>query len=514
MTQGIKNMEQLLSKNKTQNNTIYILEGASHLKNEQVNILNSIEMSFTKMKNNSFFIYLKKTKKTLNSKYNDEIALICIFETGIKCQFINEKKLIGNEDLVKIDIDKTMYFPSIDADIKKVTSYILNKNAMEIELFFKRIINIASDQIWTSRVLDFVLLIEKHLQDNIFFDIVRRLRDVYYERTDFHTAYNYSKILRRNNKREIEQEIDDKYKEADELNHCGSISESRKLFSEVAKKILGDNNKNLKKGLEALTEVYNISYWLLDMKNLEQSIDKTISRYFPNGDENILSERDLYPYYNCLNRKMVVQYFLGKYADAEKTFQFNLETVKLDNYIAFAYMDSARGLYNKNILEAYKRIKKALEHLEKLFYQGKEMRRYYDCLIEKAYVEFILSERNDRFAKIKNLSNAVYNAKKFGYRSITQKSYFKLAACHIVLGDINQADYFLNKIVNNPYFSEAPRNQLMYNELRKGYYHLLNNDLKNRHNIQSDFCDAEQSIEFKCYRDEKNSNFFIETRMW
>lgn len=121
------------------------------------------------MKNNSFFIYLKKPKKTLNLKYNDEIALICIFETGIKCQFINENSLIGNEDLVKIDIDKTMYFPSIDADIKKVKTYILNKNAMEIELFFKRIINIASDQIWSSRVLDFVLLIEKHLQDNIFF---------------------------------------------------------------------------------------------------------------------------------------------------------------------------------------------------------------------------------------------------------------------------------------------------------------------------------------------------------
>lgn len=514
MTYGIKNMEQLLSKSNTHNNTIYILEGSSHLKKEQIKILSSIETSFTKMKNNSFFIYLKKSKKTLNTKYNDEIALIGIFETGIQRHFINENNLKENEELVRIDIDKTMYYPSVNIDIKKVKEYILNKNNIEIESFFKRVINIASNQMWSSRVLDFVLLIEKDLQADIFFGIVRRLRDVYYERTDFYAAYNYSKILCRNVNRNIEQEIDDKYKEADELNHCGSISESRKIFSEVAEKILGENTKNLKKGLEALTEVYNISYWLLDMNNLEQSIDQTINRYFPNGDENILSERDLYPYYNCLNRKMVVQYFLGKYADAEKTFQLNLETVKLDNYIAFAYMDSARGLYNKNIAEAYKRIKKAIKYLEKLFHRRKEMRRYYDCLIEKTYVEFILSERNERFTKIKNLNNAIYNAKKAGYRSITQKSYFKLAACHIVLGDIKQADYFLNKIVNNPYFSEAPRNQLMYNELRKGYYHLLNNDLKNRHNIQSDFCDVEQSIEFKCYRDEKNSDFFIETRMW
>lgn len=515
MKYGVNNMEHMLSRNKTPNNVIYILENIFHLDENQKYILKSFESAFAEKSNNSFIIYQKNSKTFSMKNYNDEIALVGIFETGVKSQFIDKKMLLGKEDLIKIDIDKTVYFPSLNVDIIKIKSFILKKNIDDIEAFFDKIINISSSQIWSSRVLDFVLLIEDHLPEDIFFDFVRRLRDVYYERTDFHSAYNYSKILCKDLNKSIDQEIDDKYKEADELNHCGSIVESRKIFAKVAKKILKrKDNKYFKKGLEALTEVYNISFWLLDVKNLVSSIDETINIYFSNVDDNILVERDIYPYYNCLNRKMVVQYFLGEYDDAEITFLFNLKTVKLDNYIAFAYMDSARGLYNKDIYNAYKRIKKAMKYLEKLFNQGKEMRRYYDCLIEKAYVEFILSEQNERLDKIKNLSNAVYNAKKFGYRSITQKSYFKLAACFMVLGDIEQTNYFLNKIIDNPYFSEAPRNQFMYNELMKGYYHLKSNDLKNQHNIQSDFCGADQSIEFKCNQNERNSNFFIETRMW
>lgn len=88
--------------------------------------------------------------------------------------------------------------------------------------------------------------------------------------------------------------------------------------------------------------------------------------------------RELYPYYNCLNRKMVTQYLLNKYEDAEITFKEILNKTKLNNYIAFAYMDSARGLYNKDISTAYERIKKATEYLENLFQKGDEIRRYYD----------------------------------------------------------------------------------------------------------------------------------------
>lgn len=78
-----------------------------------------------------------------------------------------------------------------------------------------------------------------------------------------------------------------------------------------------------------------------------ESINKTITEYFPNGIQPKSSVREQYPYYNCLNRKMVTEYLLELYDEAEMTFQLCIKESKLKNYIAFAYMDSARGLYKK-----------------------------------------------------------------------------------------------------------------------------------------------------------------------
>lgn len=511
---GLNSLDDLLLQNRTPENVIYIIENTFQLKEEQKKFLAKIELTFSSMQKNSHIIFQDNSKKLLKNDYNDDIALVGIFETGVKYQYLNIKNLEEKESLVVMDIDNSLYYPTINMDIINVKSFVLKKGNDDFEFFFNKVINIVSKQLWSSRVLDFVLLIEKHIPNTVYFKIVRRLRDIYYNRTDFNTAYQYSKILHDDINKSEEQYIDDIYKEADELNHCGSIIESREKFANVAEKIMKSDNTNyLKKGLEALTEVYNISFWLLDVENLEQKIDKTLVTYFGNINNDVCEDRDLYPYYNCLNRKMVVQYFLEHYTDAEKTFELNLEAVKLDNYIAFAYMDSARGLYNKDVHKAYERINIAITYLEKLLSQQKEVRRYYDCLIEKAYLEFILSNQNERTTLIKNLSNAVYNAKKHGYKSIVQKSYFKLAACFMVLGDIEHAKDYLQKIRNNPYFLENPRNQLMYNELMKGYYHLLNNDLYKHNKKNFRFCEAEIPIEFKCYASEKNK-FFIETRLW
>lgn len=515
---SLNNIDSLLLQYNTPSKVIYIIENSFNLNEEQKGILKNIEYTFESRKDNCFMIFQNNLAKPENIIYNNDLALIGIFETGVRRKYINNKKLLGSEDFIIMDIDEALYFPSSKMNIMDIKSFVLSKTSDALQDFFEKILNIVSKQIWASRVLDFILLIKNNLSNEIISKMVRGLRDIYYKRTDFNTAYHYSKILCETPSPNIEQNIDDKYKEADELNHCGSIIESRKIFSKVSEEILARQDfSHLSKGLEALTEVYNISFWILDVKDLEQKIDQTINKYFPNGVNNLSDERDLYPYYNCLNRKMVVQYFLGHYSEAEKTFKMNLEIITLDNYIAFALMDSARGLYNKDIHEAYKRIKQAAKVLKKLFKQKKEIRRYYDCLIEKAYIEFILSTPHNR--SVQDLCNAVLNAQKYGYRNIVQKSYFKLAACYMVLGDIKQTEYYLQRITNNSYFRESPRNQLMYNELMKGYYYLLNNKFYDKHNVQSDFCNTKQSVEFKCFEYQKDkvkeeNKFFIETRMW
>lgn len=510
---GLNNIDPLLEQYNGPQNVIYIIENCFQLKDEQKSILNSIKHLFSKMKRNCFMFFQNNTTMSSNASYNNDLALIGIFETGVNCKYINEENLLSYEELIIMDIDETLYFPSSKMNIMEIKSFIINKQTEAMQEFFDKILEIVSNQFWSSRVLDFILLIKDDMPNYIISDTVRHLRDVYYLRTDFNTAYHYSKILYSYSNTDMEQYIDDRYKEADELNHCGSIIEARNIFSEVSEKLLvKKDTKYLNKGLEALTEVYNISFWILDVENLVQLIDKTLNTYFQNGVTQLSESRDLYPFYNCLNRKMVVQYFLEQYAEAEKTFSINIDTVKLDNYVAFAYMDSARGMYNKDIHKAYERIKTAKSYLEKLFNQGKEIRRFCDCLIESAYVEFILSAPSNR--SIQNLSDAVFNAKKYGYKNIVQKSYYKLAACCMVLGDITKTEYYLERIRNNPFFSESPRNQLMYNELMKGYYHLLNNKIYQNHNIQSDFCNTYHSIEFKCFEVNGNNKFFIDTRMW
>ena len=502
--------------NHVSNNVVYIIENVSFLETDQQKIIRIFE-ELIRTENNDNVLILQKEKVPLfRENINDEIALVSIFETGIISDFINKECIGPKNDLIRVDIDKKLYYPSNSVQFNNVFNFFIDKTDDQKYEFLKRLIFIVSNQVWTSRVFDFILLLEGKISLKLYFDTIRSLRDVYYNRTDFYSAYNYSILLHKDENFDEYQKIDDMYKEADELNHCGSIIKSKILFEKVSEQALEMNDiKNINKGIEALTEVYNIRFWLLDVGNLEKEIDDTIERFFDDSKNVNMKGRELYPYYNCLNRKMVVQYLLNKYTDAENTFQEILTKVRLDNYTAFAYMDSARGLYNKNIDTAYERIKKATKYLEKLFWEGKEIRRYYDCLIEKAYVEFIIADHENRNLKVRHLKNAIYDAQKYGYNSIVEKSYFKLAACYLVLGKTEEAREYLNKIKNNPYFKDLPRNQFMYNELMKGYYHLKMITLIDTLNVSSYSCEVPSCVNFKCFNNiEENNSFYIDGRMW
>lgn len=495
------------------NKIMYVIENVSYLDEQGQDFIKIFEKIVCTNKNDNILMY-QESKHTYNQNINDEIALVSIFETGIVSEYLNGDD-IKNNDLILMDIEKNMYYPSNIIQFSNILSYFFNKTDESKNKFLERIIYISSNQVWTSRVFDFITLLDGKISNKDYFKFIRSLRDICFNRTDFFSAYNYSLLLHKDDNLDEKQKIDDMYKEADELNHCGSIIKSKKTFEKVASLALKMNDKIIiKTGIEALTEIYNIRFWLLDVNDLEIEIEKTINKFFTNQIVETMSGRELYPYYNCLNRKMVVQYLLNKYEEAEITFQEIITKTVLDNYIAFAYMDSARGLYNKDIHSAYDRIKKAANHLERLFISGKEIRRYYDCLIERAYIEFILEKNENRKMRIKHLKNAIYDAQKYGYKSIVEKSYFKLAASYLVLGDIEKAKEYLNKIENNTYFEESPRNKFMYNELMKGYYQLSNVILNRKLNISSDFCESMSYINFKCFDNGDDDSFFIDARMW
>ena len=496
------------------------VEGAVALlnKNLDMNIEHYVTVNFNALSDvvdalGGLDIEMTHTEAELTNGYFEEVAKV----TGREFEMVD-----GYEGLIHVNGGQATAFCRIrytqGDDFKRterqrlVIEKIVEKLQSANLATINKIIDISSKQIWTSRVFDFILICENKISNKIYFDIIRSLRDIFYNRTDFFSAYNYSVLLHKDTNVNDNIMIDDMYKEADELNHCGSIRKSKELFQQVSNLALEMNEVRI--GIEALTEVYNIRFWLLDVNDLEVEIDKTLDKYFINKKTKSMKGRELYPYYNCLNRKMVTQYLLNKYEDAEITFKEILNKTKLNNYIAFAYMDSARGLYNKDISTAYERIKKATEYLENLFQKGDEIRRYYDCLIEKAYIEFIIANNENRKIEIKQLKNTIYDATKYGFKNIVEKSYFKLAACYLVLSDLEKSKEYLDKIKNNPYFDNSPRNQIMYNDLMEGYFHLLNVRLGNALNISSDFCEFSNCINFKCFDNKVDNCFYIDGRMW
>lgn len=492
-------------------NCFYIIENVSFLKGHSLEILKRIESNFVLHNNQNFIIY---QKYAFSSKHQlcitDNLAIVLFIESGVLIQSICEDSEIQNNELVCKDIDGSITFPDYKADISIVLDYICNKTSKDLKIFFNKLSGVISHQSWSNRAMDAMLLINKSINKDLYLLALRNIRDIYYSKTDFWNAYGYSKIIKKlNYASPIEIYIDDIYKEADELNHCGSIAESREKFLLVVELIEKNNLVSYTaKKLEAVTEIYNISFWLLDTKDLIKQIDKTIEEFYPEGLLPNTPIRDQYPYYNCLNRKMVTEYLLELYNDAEETFKLCLKESKLKNYVAFAYMDSARGLYKEDIKTAYYRLNQAYDILHELKESNHELRRFYDCSTEKSYLEFILSGDLDREKAINNLQDKVYEIKKRGYKSMVKKSYFKLAACYLVLGNLQKAKTYLDLICNDKDYKSSPRNQIMYNNLNAGFFYLLTN--------QSDFYGSKnkKSIEFNCFENDKSSKLYIETRLW
>lgn len=492
-------------------NCFYIIENVSFLKGHSLEVLKRIEANFVLHNNQNFIIYQKYDFSPKRQPcITDNLAIVLFIESGVLIQSICDNSEIQNNELVCKDIEKSITFPDYKADISIVLDYLCNKTSKDLMNFFNKLYGVISHQSWSNRALDAMLLINKRINKDLYLLALRNIRDIYYSKTDFWNAYGYSQIIKKlNYDSPIEIYIDDIYKEADELNHCGSITESREKFSLVVELIEKNNLESYtSKKLEAVTEIYNISFWLLDTKDLIKKIDKTIEEFYPEGLFPNTPIRDQYPYYNCINRKMVTEYLLELYNDAEETFKLCLKESKLNNYVAFAYMDSARGLYKEDVKTAYYRLNQAYDILNKLKESDCELRRFYDCSTEKSYLEFVLSDDLAREKAINNLLNKVYEIKKRGYKSMVKKSYFKLAACYLVLGNLQKAKTYLDLICNDKDYKNSPRNQIMYNSLNAAFFYLLNNQsgfysLKNK-----------KSVEFNCFENCKSSKLYIETRLW
>ena len=290
------------------------------------------------------------------------------------------------------------------------------------------------------------------------------------------------------------------------------MTKSLQLFEKVITCSNIEIFEEKKKMIEAQTEIFNIRFWNMETTILLDDIDK-----FYNKHHDFLLEqknyRDIYSLYNLLNRKMVTLYLMGKYDEAEKMMQYNLNTIstKNENYIAFAYMDSARGLYKKNIYEARCRMKKALSILSKPNVKNKELRRYYDCKVELAFINFILDYKLGT-ADITSLEKMITKVKLNGYKNMLIKCYLKLATCYLALQNLNLAEKCLSFVKKNCDFKENLRSKWLYNSIISNYY-LLDNLKENiTFTETSDYCNYNFVIGFNCFN--QDGDVILETRVW
>ncbi len=335
----------------------------------------------------------------------------------------------------------------------------------------------------------------------------------YYEKTDFFKALFFYELIDRKNRNINDQiPLDCIFKYADCLNHCDSMVKSQRQFEKVIENGNIDNPDELKLVLEAKTEVFNLKFWRLEITHLVEDIDELLNQCYSQLYVQTGNKRDRYAFYNCLNRKMVTQYLIGDYECAEKTFRQYINCVDSNyiNYLAFAYMDSARGLYVHDIFLAKERLETAMKILKELYKEGRECRRYFDCLVEMEYVEFIINFETRNVADISALELAVANVRNHGYKSMLIKCYLKLATCYLAQKNIDLATLYLSYVKANCDFEDDYRAAVLYNIIYSNLYSIKNMLEIQSNNIAYDFI-CERKISFNCTM---NGEVLLETRIW
>ncbi len=344
---------------------------------------------------------------------------------------------------------------------------------------------------------------------NIYISNVLDLADSYYNKTNFFKAKFFYEIIYKRSHSIDCFSLKHLFNYADSLNHCSSMKESQYLFEKVANCDV-KNSVDIALILEAKTEIANIRFWRMDTNGLIDFINNILIDY-NRYKHNFRNIRDKYSFYNCLNRKMVTLYLLGNYRLAEKAFNEYIQEIEVgyENYLAFAYMDSARGLYSTNIFLAKERLTKAINILKKLFFNNKEQRRYFDCMVEIAYVDFIINFESGVEANIENLESAIDKVRNNGYKNMLIKCYLKLATCYLALKKFDTALECLNYVKNNCDFDDNIRAKFLYNSINSSLLQIQNSYLCNSKVLKE--YKSKKTITFNA---NNNNAILLEARVW
>lgn len=406
----------------------------------------------------------------------------------------------------------------VDLKIKDILNWLFNifkmQNNSSLIILNKCKNNIAPSLETTPRrglINTIDIIHDRRSMNNCEIEQVLNTGNEYYYKSEFFKAkFFYDLVFQMSPS--IKNDLFSTFNYADILNHCGEMIKAKELFTSIS--IMESTNElEEKKILEARTELFNLRFWLLEVNTLVDDINQMIIDDSQKLENEMGDPRDLYAYYNCLNRKMVTQYLLGDYKNAEITFMQYLDSINSEKYInykAFAYMDSARGLYSHDRKTAKIRLKYALEILRELYDHNRERRRYLDCVVEWEYINFILNYENGKDLDIQPLETAVANVRIHGFKSMLIKCNLKLAACYLAKGDIATSRMCLNYIKGSCDFSENPRVEIQYDNLLSGLYYVKRQININKYEIAKDYS-PERGVSFD---HASSGKFYLDPRLW
>ena len=452
--------------------TIYCLYDTAMLDEDNRKFFNRILKIYDNRNDENTLILFQYPKSNQQMQISPDVCLVYMFDSGINKSDLELSESEHSTYVQKGAFDNLIY-PDQSLSMGQIRRSFDDFNEDEKEYLYEKIIKLAKKYTISTGITEFfsAFVVDYDIEsDKKLCVFLRALRDELYDKTDFYGSYKITKILKKLS-RSSEEEFLDTYKEADELNHCGLMSESLNLFSSLSNADIPETNTICyPKMIEARTEVFNLRYWTLDVSGLIDDIIECIPLAKKLSQEKGL--RNSYSYYNCLNRKMVTELLVEDYNSASKTYKMYLKECDKRNYLAFAHMDYARGLYRKDIDNAFELLKIAKEILADLYSRGEEKRRYLDCKCEYAYVGFIISKERYRNQRLKALKAAIIDIRKAGYRSMAFKCYYKLAACYLVMNDESNARKMLDNIKYSPRLNQSKRHILMYHHLESGYHML------------------------------------------
>lgn len=322
---------------------------------------------------------------------------------------------------------------------------------MEIQSIFERIYKETKN---SQYLLDMLLIDNRLLEEK--FELLNEQGRYFQNRTEYFSSLPYFEMCDKLNVGSItpKQKIENLFYYGECLNHCISINEAIKTFS-YAYVLSGEYGIDHLKALvysELITMSFasfiNPNILLANTKNfLEGTKEFNWEEYW---EKNHLKNNDTEKakFYKAketaMNRLIVLSLSCDKFEDGLCYLDKNIKLIDNDsNHIGhhhhkgFCYMDYAKGIYHKDIMEAKTYLDKALIIFQEC---ENEKRRTIDCKCEIAYIECLISNTNENLDKLFEVSNKL---KAEGFLAVYYRSLLKITAIYLSQKKTNEASELL-----------------------------------------------------------------------